>query len=154
MRWSDIKRINGFSTPFVGVQWTPPANQRDLASRLLAFLEDRRVLYREEEREGAQYCLRSVEMIRDFLTQIAPEIGGPKELPVLFKKFRKSCREFCDYIGDPSYPTYKPVVREALFRTSLADLRAHAGRLVGALAMTYQIDVDDDLATIIPFKPE
>ena len=35
MRWSDIKRINGFSTPFVGVQWTPPANQRDLASRIL-----------------------------------------------------------------------------------------------------------------------
>lgn len=39
------RRITGFSTPFFGVSWNPPAAERDTVRAILTFLEDRRVLF-------------------------------------------------------------------------------------------------------------
>jgi hypothetical protein len=39
------RRITGFSTPFFGVSWNPPAAERDTVRGFLTFLEDRRVLF-------------------------------------------------------------------------------------------------------------
>jgi len=38
-------RLTGFSLPFFGVQWTPPADEREIVRGLLTALEDRRVLF-------------------------------------------------------------------------------------------------------------
>jgi len=53
MKIADLLRhLSGVSTPFVGLSWVPPADQRPVAQRVLALLEDRRVLYRPYEMEN------------------------------------------------------------------------------------------------------
>ena len=53
MKFSEIAgRLSGFSTPIFGVQWEPPVIDRDVARRVISFLEDRRVLYDPYERDA------------------------------------------------------------------------------------------------------
>jgi hypothetical protein len=50
-----ISRLTGFSTPIFGAQWNPPELQRVVARRVIAFLEDRRVLFVPSEMESPAY---------------------------------------------------------------------------------------------------
>jgi hypothetical protein len=63
------RRITGFSTPFFGVQWTPPANERDTVREFVTFLEDRRVLFTPYELEVEGQVERSVHAIRRRCTE-------------------------------------------------------------------------------------
>jgi hypothetical protein len=58
------RRITGFSTPFFGVQWTPPSAERDTVGGFVTFLEDRRVLFAPYELEVEGQVERSVHEIR------------------------------------------------------------------------------------------
>lgn len=68
-----IERLTGFSTPIFGVQWNPPESQRAVARRVIAFMEDRRVLFVPSEMESPEHCVQSILRIREALTQ---ELGG------------------------------------------------------------------------------
>ena len=57
-------RVTGFSTPIFGLQWTAPTLDVEVARRLLTYLEDRRVLYMPDDREGPSYAVQSVLAIR------------------------------------------------------------------------------------------
>lgn len=46
-----LGRLTGFSTPFIGVSWDPSNTEKDVAKSVIAFLEDRRVLYVPSEVE-------------------------------------------------------------------------------------------------------
>jgi hypothetical protein len=63
-----VSRITGLSVPVFGVQWNPPEAECVAARRVLAFLEDRRVLYVPSEMELPQHCVESVLRIREFRT--------------------------------------------------------------------------------------
>ena len=39
------KKITGISTPFGGVSWDPPIDEKKIAQQTIIFLEDRRVLF-------------------------------------------------------------------------------------------------------------
>lgn len=53
-----IARLTGFSTPVFGIQWNPPESQRTVARRVIAFLEDRRVLFVPSEMESPDHCVQ------------------------------------------------------------------------------------------------
>jgi hypothetical protein len=73
VKFSEIaNRLTGISTPLLGVSWQPTDLEVSAARRVIAFLEDRRVLYAPEEMEMAEHCVRSVLEIRHFLSD---EIG-------------------------------------------------------------------------------
>jgi RHS repeat-associated protein len=56
VKFSEIaNRLTGISTPLVGVLWQP--TEVSAARRVIAFLEDRRVLYAPEEMEVASHCV-------------------------------------------------------------------------------------------------
>jgi hypothetical protein len=58
MKFSEIaNRLTGISTPLVGVSWQPTDLEVSAARRVIAFLEDRRVLYAPEEMEVASHCV-------------------------------------------------------------------------------------------------
>jgi len=59
-------RITGLSVPVFGVQWNPPDAERSAARRVLAFLEDRRVLFVPSEMEVPEHCVAAVLGIREF----------------------------------------------------------------------------------------
>ena len=69
MKFSEIaNRLTGISTPLVGVSWQPTDLEVSAARRVIAFLEDRRVLYAPDELEVPSHCVHSVLEIRHFLT--------------------------------------------------------------------------------------
>src|SRR5207249_12117599 len=69
----DFKKVaaqfTSFSTPIFGVGWKPPILDRDIARRVLASLEDRRVLYAPTEAEMPEHCVISVNEIRRMFTE-------------------------------------------------------------------------------------
>lgn len=63
------RRLTGFSLPFFGVQWTPPADEREIVRGLLTALEDRRVLFVPHHLEVVSHVTSSVLQIREILTK-------------------------------------------------------------------------------------
>jgi len=58
-------RLTGFSLLFFGVQWTPPADEREIVRGLLMALEDRRVLFVPHHLEVVSQVTSSVLQIRE-----------------------------------------------------------------------------------------
>lgn len=147
-----LKNITGISTPFFGIQWEPPVVESDVAREIIVFLEDRRVLYGPEEQEGPSYCRQSVEKIREMLTDRMPRVSSSSEINKLLGNLRTQCKRFCDEIGSPSFPNLAVPVQKSILKRELEKLRLVAGKVIGALSVSYGIDVEDELASIIPFK--
>jgi hypothetical protein len=147
-----LKNITGISTPLFGLQWSPPVVESDVARKIIVFLEDRRVLYRPEEDEGADYCRQSVEQIRQMLTDKMPDFSSSGDINRLLRELRAQCRRFCDAIGSQHFPNLPQPVQRSILKRELDKLRLVAGKVVGALSISYGIDVEDELASIIPFK--
>lgn len=146
-----LKSITGISCPIFGIQWNPPKYESDTAKQLLVFLEDRRVLFAPEEQEGADYCRQSVENIRSELTKHLSSIDFHSDIARNLRRLRKQCRLFCDKIGAPTFSTEIDTVQKSVLKSELDALRKVAGAIVGALSVAYGLDVEDDLASIIPF---
>src|SRR5260370_30779170 len=69
VKFSEIaNRLTGISTPLVGVSWQPTDMEVSAARRVIAFLEDRRVLYAPDSLEVPSHCVESVLEIRRFLS--------------------------------------------------------------------------------------
>jgi hypothetical protein len=73
MKFSEIaNRLTGISTPFDGASWQPAEMEIAAARRVIAFLEDRRVLYETGEMEVPSHCVHSVIEIRH---RLSDELG-------------------------------------------------------------------------------
>jgi hypothetical protein len=158
MTFNDIKeRLTGISCPFFGISWNPPETDRNVAKRVIRFLEDKRVLYNPSDLEMPRHCVESVIRIREFLTN---EMGQTKDDSNLFgymKAMRIACRKFLDrtfskderFLGEARYNgNYSSWV----FSSALGELRGTFGNMVAQISAAYGIDVEDDLAKIIPEK--
>ena len=77
MKFSEIaNRLTGFSTPFGGASWQPAELEIAGARRVIAFLEDRRVLYDPCQMEVPDHCVRSVIEIPPLPHLGAGQAGG------------------------------------------------------------------------------
>jgi hypothetical protein len=157
MKYKDIlSRITGFSVPVFGVSWNPPEPEVAVARRVLAFLEDRRVLYNPYHLEVAEQCVDSVVEIRGFLTGIIGQLGSDSTLAEHLRGIRAACRAFLD---DTS-PGARRILRphwggpfESSFFTTLGELRARIGVHVAAIAVMHGLDVEGELASVLPAAP-
>ena len=168
MRLSEIAaRMTGISTPFGGISWNPPTVDRDVARKVLAFLEDRRVLYVPSEVEVAEHCIESVLDIRLFLTDVIGHGGIADELMTALKAMRGACRQFLDELdikvdkrtglvdrfGRGMYG-HSNGLNDWMLNQALGRLRGVFGVHVGQLAVAYDIEIEDGLASILPAKAE
>lgn len=162
MRFREIAspiRITGFSVPGFGIQWDTPESEIKVARRVLAFLEDRRVLFNPYALEEAGQCVDSVLKIRETLTA---EIGGLPTASVLavhLRGIRAACRKFLDtqHISTSDLRhmrLYRSAPLESEFYIGLGDLRASVGLYVAALAARYGIDVEGELERVLPGPDE
>lgn len=164
MRFSEIaNRITGFSTPIFGIQWTPPQLDREVAERVIVFLEDRRVLYEAMEAEMPEYCVNSVLEIRSYLTHLLGNGGTSAELADSLRAMRAACRKFMSSLqergpgGDLYVPSSSEIIqgfgRSWSFNQSLGELRGVFGLHIGKLAVHYGVDVPEPLSGILPLDP-
>ena len=145
-----VARITGISVPICGISWTPPEAEVTVARRVLAFLEDRRVLYVLWNLEVPEACNSSVLEIRRYLTSEIQRLGdNSEELAGSLRAMRAACRKFLTPVPSGEFQrmgSYGP----RWLAGALGELRGVFGVHIARLAAQYGLDVEDELAAILP----
>ena len=94
-----VNRLTGISTPFGGASWQPAEMEIAAARRVIAFLEDRRVLYEPSEMEVPSHCVHSVIEIRHRLSDELGKLDSGSELAASLRAMRAACRKFLERVG-------------------------------------------------------
>ena len=146
------KSITGFSTPFFGVSWSPPESDREVVRSLITFFEDRRALYNPFNVETPELVIRSVLEIRKELTNTLQKLGDNQDICPHLRAMRAACRKFLDQAEELKRigHRYWPELRGENFFAGLGEMRATFGIHIAQLCVKYGIDVEKDLATILP----
>lgn len=145
-------KITGFTTPIFGVSWEPPNNEREIAKSVVTFLEDRRVLYNPTELEVSHHRISSVVEIRHFLTEKMNDLDQTCELAKNLRAMRSACRKFLDSAQrldrglSFSHRSYDAWV----FYSSLGEMRGLFGMCLSQIVLSYGLDIEKDLAAILP----
>lgn len=154
-------RVSGFSLPVIGggLQWTPTEQERDIVRKLFAFLEDRRALYVDYCLEIEDQVAQSVLQIRKELTETLQALPDESNAVGPVRAMRAACRRF---LTEP-HPDFRNLARHAYrpwgrmdvegspgFFVALGELRATFGAQIATLAFAYEIDVEPELASILP----
>lgn len=155
MHMSEIaSRLTGISCPVFGISWNPPESDITIAKRVVAILEDRRVLYSPSELEVPDHCVRSIIEIRKFLTSEIGKADVSESISENLRAMRAACRKFLDRIQadekivpNANYPGHYATWE---FMDALGQLRGTFGVHLAQLAVKYGVDVEDDLARILP----
>jgi len=148
-----VSRITGFSVPVFGISWNPPEPEVAVARRVLAFLEDRRVLFNPYYLEVPAHCIQSVLDIRQFVTREIGQLPGESKLGAHLRGIRAACRKFLDNVQPDSQRRSRPYMLDpsgSEFFTALGELRASIGMHIAAIALMHGLDVEGELATILP----
>jgi len=149
-----LSRVTGLSSPIFGVSWNPPESEVVIARRVFTFLEDRRVLFVPSMMEVPDHCVRSVLEIRHYLTDELQALAAEGGLSESLRAMRAACRKFLDRIGRDDaiirFGGHMGHWASWEFNGSLGELRGVFGIHVARLAASYGIDVEDDLASILP----
>lgn len=155
MKFSDLaSRLTGISCPAFGLSWDPPETQRNIARRIIIFLEGRRVLFDDYGSEALCQCIESVTKIKEYLTSELPNINDNSELNTYVRAMRQAGNRFlscfpqnkqgkCKYCKDGTREYW-------YFVSAIGELRGLFGVMIGQIAKAYGIDVEDELAQIIP----
>lgn len=156
MKFKDIAaRLTGISSPIFGVSWTPPETERSVAKRVIAFLEDRRVLYSPSEMEVPDHCVQSVFVIRESLTTEISKLDEKSEIAASLRAMRAACRKFLDTAQADDgriirFGAERGHYASWTFNGALGEMRGVFGVHVARLAAAYGVNIDKELAAIIP----
>lgn len=156
MKFKEISaRLTGISSPIFGVSWQPPETKRSVAKRVIAFLEDRRVLYSPSEMEVPDRCVQSVLEIRRFLTAEISNLDEKAEIRASLRAMRAACRKFLDTVQADEGRIIRLGAERGhyaswTFNGTLGEMRGVFGIHLARLAVAYGVNVENDLAAIIP----
>ena len=162
MKFTEIvSRLTGFSCPIFGVSWNPKEADVTKARKVITYLEDRRVLYVPSEAEVPEYCVRSVIEIRHFLTAEIAGLESDSELSKSLRAARAACRKFLNTVqGDDkerriiTFAGHYNSSASWVFIGALGELRGIFGMHIAKLAAQHGLDIEDDLASILPAEDE
>lgn len=156
MRFKDIvSRLTGISSPIFGVSWKPPETERSVAKRMISFLEDRRVLYVPSEMEVPDHCVQSVLEIRKFLTTEIAKLDEKADITASLRAMRAACRKFLTTVQADEgriirFGAERVHYASWTFNGALGEMRGVFGVHIARLAAAYGVDVENELAVIIP----
>jgi len=142
------KSLTGISTPVFGISWNPPETEREIVRKLLVFLEDRRTLYNPYNIETTMFVDQSLIEIRKELTSTLQRIGDNPDISPHLRAMRAACRKYLNEVGDQTRPRFS--YRDFEVFASLGELRTIFGIHIAQLAVKYGIDIEQELASILP----
>jgi hypothetical protein len=145
-------RVTGAGGFGFSVNWEKVPGDEQVARRVIIFLEDRRVLFGKRHAEDEMYCVNSANEIRHFLTGQLSRARAGKSLDMSIRAMRAALREFVDAAG-PDARNFRYNRGGAMtdeFSLALGQLRSLVGLHVALIAQHYDIEVEDELAQILP----
>lgn len=153
-----IKRITGISTAVFGISWEPPELERDIARRLLTFLEDQRLLLGNYQflRGHPNYVENALYQLRNRLTEELETLDQSSPLAKLISSMRAACRKCLDSIQMSSPRSYRhhgddyyyPI--DPIGWATIGELRATFGLHIAQLCVRYGLDIEEELKSILP----
>ena len=148
-------RMTGGSVgPFGGAQWERKDDDREIARRVLNLLADRRMLWKDFSVEIEEHCLQSANLARQELGKHLdnPEISS--ELARRLQLLQRLFRDFVDEVGPAGAEWDRPLrpMGTDPLSVALGRLRGLVGVQIGELAAEYDLDVSEELATIVPHQ--
>lgn len=154
MKFSEIiSRLNNIGTPFISVGWIPKKADAAVARKVIRFLEDRRMLFNACAFEDPRQCALSAIEIRRFLTEELAEVTEGSDLHKHLAAVRAACRTFLDHLpeAEEPIPLYGLAsMRSFEFFMLLGELRSTIGQHVALMAAKWKINVENDLARVLP----
>lgn len=156
MKFKEIaSRLTGISCPIFGVSWAPSEPDISVARRLITYLEDRRVLYQAAEVEVPEHCVHSILEIRVYLTQELSKPDLSQDLADSLRALRAACRKFLNRVQHSDreiipYANHPGHFASWVFMDAIGQLRGIFGIHLAQLAVRHGLDIEDDLAQIIP----
>lgn len=145
-------RLTGGPTPLGGVQWERKDDDREIARRVLNHLADRRMLWKDFSAEIEEHCVASANRVREQIGMHLdnPEIGASLEQRL--QLLRRLFRDFVDEVGPTgdNWDRHWSSVGTDPLSMALGRLRGLVGIQIGELAAEYDLDVSEELATIVP----
>jgi hypothetical protein len=151
----NARRITGISVgPLGGVQWADPGpSDRERVRRFLVELEDRRVLYNPDWLEVRSQVDASVGEIRQICTEALKTLGPSDYASLPIRNIRAACRRYLDdtviEFRHADHHHHRGGMSAGAF-LALGAFRAAVGNEVARLAAYYDIEVEGDLATVLP----
>lgn len=155
MKYPEIfNKLTGISCPVFGVSWNPPESQRKITQKIVIYLEAKRVLFLPYEYETVHPVISSVVDIKNFLTSELPDIDEKSELQSYVRAMRNACNKFLSKCRDDDdfrrYACRTGCIDNWIFTSAIGEMRGVFGVMIGQIASAYGIDVEDELAMIIP----
>jgi Family of unknown function (DUF6650) len=160
MKFSEIAdRLTGISTPLGCVSWQTSESEAATARQVVSFLEDRRVLYAPGEMETPSHCVHSVLEIRHFLTAELGKLESASHLAASLRAMRAACHKFLERVGVDGreailYANQRGHWASWTFYSALGEMRGIFGVHLARVATQFKLDIEDNLASILPAKDE
>jgi hypothetical protein len=141
--------IGGFG---FSINWEKVEGDEDVAREVIAFLEDRRLLFGKRHMEDEMYCVDSANAMRHFLTSELFRANAGRSLATSIRAIRAALREFVDAAGPGAcnFRYHRGGAMTDEFSLALGELRSRVGVQVALIAYYYDIEVEDELAQILP----
>lgn len=146
-------RLTGVGTPFGSLSFEKKDDDREIARRVISLLEDRRVLYEDMAWEVPSECIHSAERTREELTALIANANISDGLSQQVKLLRSYFRTFMSHRHAHHRPGGYGYGADP-FSVALGELRAKVGQVVGDLAARFDLEVEPELATIVPVDEE
>lgn len=130
---------------------TGRAAERQAVRAFMDFLSDRRVLFNPDHVEVEDQVTDSVFRIRERCTDLLSLVTETSPAVPAIRAIRAACRHFLD----SPHVDFRHLSRQGFgsrpaFFTALGEFRAAVGVQIAFLAHTYRLEVENELATILP----
>ena len=109
--------------------------------------------------KSPDHCVRSIIEIRHYLTDKIQEISPDTQLYGFVSAMRKASRKFLNQFSDKDkdvrlYINNYDCISSWKFNSALGELRGTFGIMIAQIAVAYGINVEEELASILPNKEE
>lgn len=136
--------------------WDYGPDEREIIRKLVSRLEDRRVLYAPFFLEVPRQVTESIQSMRDMINDALADLPEDSNARAHLRLMRSACRKFLSgnhtqiqVVGMP-FTQGEPHGLTPGFFVALGELRAVFGQQIAGFASVYDLDVEDELASIFP----